>query len=45
VKQDPKVDAKTQATIQKDMDEMTLDIKQYPEISFQPSRVDPSGAE
>ena len=43
VRPDPKVDAKTQATIQKDMEEMTLETKQYPEISFQSSRVDPSG--
>jgi polyisoprenoid-binding protein YceI len=43
VKPDPKVDAKTQATIQKDMEQMTLDTKHYPEISFQSSRVEPSG--
>jgi hypothetical protein len=42
---DPKVDAKTQATIQKDMEEMTLQTKQYPKISFQSSRVEPSGAD
>ena len=41
-KPDPKLDAKTQATIQKDMEEMTLDVKTYPDISFQSSRVDPS---
>ena len=43
VKPDPKVDAKTQATIQKDMEEMSLETKKYPEISFQSSRVEPSG--
>ncbi len=38
VKPDPKVDSKTQATIQKDMEEMTLEIKKFPEISFRSSR-------
>ena len=45
VKPDPKIDAKTQATIQKDMEEMTLDTKAYPEISFRSSRVEASGAD
>ena len=39
VKPDPKVDSKTQATIQKDMEEMTLEIAKYPEITFRSSRV------
>lgn len=43
VKPDPKVDAKTQATIQKDMEDMTLETKKYPEISFQSSRVETTG--
>ena len=43
VKPDPKVDAKTQATIQKDMEDMTLEPKKYPEISFQSSRVETTG--
>ena len=37
---DPKVDAKTQAEIQKDMEEMTLEIRKYPQITFRSSRVD-----
>lgn len=40
VKPDPKVDAKTEATIQKDMEEMTLEIAKYPEIAFRSSRID-----
>jgi len=34
VKPDAKVDAKTQAAIQKDMEGMTLETKKFPEISF-----------
>lgn len=37
---DPKVDAKTEATIQKDMEEMTLETKKYPEIAFRSTQVD-----
>lgn len=37
---DPKVDPKTRAQIQKDMEEMTLDAAKYPEISFRSTRVD-----
>ena len=37
---DPKVDAKTQAQIQKDMEEMTLETRKYPQITFRSSRVD-----
>ena len=40
VKPDPKVDAKTQAEIQKDMEEMTLETKKFPEITFRSSRVE-----
>lgn len=43
VKPDPKVDAKTQATIQKDMEEMTLETKRFPEIAFRSSRIDKIG--
>jgi len=43
VKPDPKVDSKTEATIQKDMEEMTLEIAKYPEITFRSSRVDKAG--
>jgi polyisoprenoid-binding protein YceI len=43
VKPDPKVDAKDQAQIQKDMEEMTLDTKQYPEIRFQSTRIEKAG--
>jgi polyisoprenoid-binding protein YceI len=35
VKPDPKVDAKTEAQIQKDMEEMTLETARYHEIAFQ----------
>jgi len=37
---DPKVDGKTQAQIQKDMEEMTLETGKYPQITFRSSRVD-----
>ena len=40
VKPDPKVDAKTQAEIQRDMQEKTLESIQYPEIAFRSTRVD-----
>jgi polyisoprenoid-binding protein YceI len=40
VKPDPKVDAKTQAEIQKDMEEMTLETKKFPEIRFRSSRIE-----
>jgi polyisoprenoid-binding protein YceI len=43
VKPDPKVDEKTQAQIQKDMEEMTLEPAKYPEISFRSTRVDKTG--
>ena len=39
VKPDPKVDAKDQATIQTHMQEMTLETKKFPEITFRSSRV------
>jgi polyisoprenoid-binding protein YceI len=40
VRADPKVDAKSQATIQMDMEDMTLEAKKFPEITFRSSRVD-----
>jgi polyisoprenoid-binding protein YceI len=39
VKPDPKVDAKTQAMIQKDMEEMTLETARFPQIVFRSTRV------
>lgn len=43
VKPDPKVDAKTQATIQNDMEQVTLDVRNYPKITFESRRIEPSG--
>jgi hypothetical protein len=43
VKPDPKVDSKTQAAIQKDMQEQTLEIAKYPQIIFRSSRVETAG--
>ena len=40
VKPDSAVDTKTQAQIQKDMEEMTLGTKQFPVITFQSSHVE-----
>jgi polyisoprenoid-binding protein YceI len=40
VKPDPKVDSQTEATIQKDMETMTLETTRYPEISFRSSRAE-----
>ena len=40
VEPDPKIDAKTEATIQKDMEDMTLETKKFPEIMFRSSRAD-----
>jgi polyisoprenoid-binding protein YceI len=37
---DPKVDPKTELTIQKDMEEMTLETVKFPEIKFRSSRVE-----
>jgi polyisoprenoid-binding protein YceI len=45
VKPDPKVDAKDQAQIQKDMQEMTLESSKYPQIVFRSSNVVKSGAQ
>jgi len=45
VKPDPKVDEKTQAQIQKDMETMTLDIEHYREIKFQSTSVAKVGAD
>jgi polyisoprenoid-binding protein YceI len=43
VQPDPRVDAQTQATIQMDMEEMTLEAKKFPEITFRSSRVERTG--
>ncbi len=43
VKPDPRIDAKTQAQIQKDMEEMTLETAKYPRIEFHSTRIDPAG--
>lgn len=40
VKPDPKIDAATQARIQRDMQEMTLESRKYPQITFRSSRVE-----
>jgi polyisoprenoid-binding protein YceI len=40
VKPDPRIDAKDQATIQTHMEEMTLETKKYPEITFRSSRIE-----
>lgn len=40
VKPDPKVDSKTEAQIQKDMEEMTLETARYREIGFQSSHIE-----
>jgi len=40
VKPDPKIDAKDQATIQTHMEEMTLETKKFPEITFRSSRIE-----
>jgi polyisoprenoid-binding protein YceI len=37
---DPKVDPKTELTIQKDMEETTLEAMKFPEIGFRSSRVE-----
>src|ERR1039457_5671309 len=39
VKPDPKIDGKTQAQIQKDMQDITLESARYPEIAFRSSRI------
>jgi polyisoprenoid-binding protein YceI len=43
VKPDPKVDAKDESTIQSHMQEMTLETKKFPEITFRSSRVQKLG--
>ena len=40
VKPDPKVDAATQAQIQKDMQDITLESAKYPEIAFRSSHIE-----
>jgi polyisoprenoid-binding protein YceI len=44
VKPDPNVDAKTQAQIQKDMEEVTLETNKFPEISFHSTRIEAAGS-
>jgi polyisoprenoid-binding protein YceI len=36
---DPKVDAKTRETIQKDLEEMTLETKKFPQITFRSTHI------
>ena len=43
VKPDPKVDAKTQAEIQKDMEDLTHETKKFPQITFRYSLVNNLG--
>jgi polyisoprenoid-binding protein YceI len=43
VKPDPKIDAKDEATIQTHMEEMTLETKKFPEITFRSSRIEKLG--
>ena len=43
VKPDPKVAAKTQAEIQKDMEDMTLETRKFPEITFRSSHIEKLG--
>jgi polyisoprenoid-binding protein YceI len=43
LKPDPKVNAKDEAQIQKDMEEMTLDIAHFREIKFQSTHVEKAG--
>lgn len=45
VKPDPKIDAGTQAQIQKDMQEMTLESGKFPEITFRSSRIEKQAEE
>jgi YceI-like domain len=40
VRPDPKVDAKTHATIQADMENMTLEVTKFPQVTFHSSRVE-----
>lgn len=40
VEPDPKIDAKTQATIQKDMEDMTLETEKFPQIVFRSSHIE-----
>src|SRR5258706_14111792 len=44
VKPDPKVDAKSEASIQKDMQEMTLESAKFPEIAFRSTSIVKAGA-
>ncbi len=44
VRADPKIDAKTQATIQVDMEDMTLEVKKFPEITFRSTHIEKIGS-
>jgi hypothetical protein len=43
VRADSKVDAKTQAQIQKDMEDLALDTRDYPKITFESKRIEKFG--
>jgi polyisoprenoid-binding protein YceI len=43
VKPDPEVDAKSQAQIQKDMEELTLDTRRFPQIVFHSTSIGKAG--
>lgn len=43
VKPDPKIDAKTEAQIQKDMQELALETAKFPEIVFRSSKIEKTG--
>jgi YceI-like domain len=43
VRADSKVDAKTQAQIQKDMEDLALDIHSFPKITFESKRIEKFG--
>ncbi len=45
LKPDPKIDAKTQAEIQKHMEDLVLETSKYPEIVFRSSKIEKSGEE
>jgi hypothetical protein len=44
VRPDPEVDPRTQAQIQKDMQEITLEVKRFPRIEFHSTHVERDGA-
>lgn len=43
VRPDPAVDVKTEDTIQSDMEDMTLEVKKFPVISFRSTRIQSAG--